>query len=231
METISGWQVYVTPAGPQAHLEPGGAGVPVAQVNTLRHELLVWHRGDEGRHAVPLPVLLRVLELAGYIVVHGESAASSVAPLASIAPAEVITVLRGIAGVARLGRDRLRRPDGGAAQTLAGIALALEQTSGDASGVLPMFIDDGTVITCDGIAGGADSTDGEPNRLTLRISRLGQPDRVVQYRRVTPEADDLLTQLRAEHQRFIDPSPGELEAAAAAVAQRLGLQAPGGQPS
>lgn len=48
-------------------------------------------------------------------------------------------------------------------------------------GVLPADLDDGSSMIVDSIAGGADSTDGQPNRVTIRISRPGEDDLVVRY--------------------------------------------------
>jgi len=40
--------------------------------------------------------------------------------------------------------------------------------------LLPMFIDDGSCIVCDSMAGGANSTRGMPNELTLQYERPGK---------------------------------------------------------
>lgn len=48
-------------------------------------------------------------------------------------------------------------------------------------GVLPLYIDDGTLIDCVSISGGADSTNGVPNQLTIAIKRPDGSEQQVRY--------------------------------------------------
>lgn len=54
---------------------------------------------------------------------------------------------------------------------------------GDANGVLPITYDDGSRIIVDAIAGGRDSTDGEPNWLILRFCDPDGKSHTRRYRR------------------------------------------------
>lgn len=64
----------------------------------------------------------------------------------------------------------------------------VEGPASDGTGVLPLELSDGTLITCDSMAGGANATDGEPNELTLRIATAQQPDRLIRYVRAPAPA-------------------------------------------
>ncbi len=92
-----------------------------------------------------------------------------------------------------------------------GLTVTREGPASDGLGVLPLELDDGTVITCDAISGGADSTAGEPNRLTLRIvpgdAQPGAHDLVIRYVREAAVAD-AMAEVRATAQDWRDLRDG-----------------------
>lgn len=60
-----------------------------------------------------------------------------------------------------------------------------------------------TQILCTGISGGQDSTDGEPNHVSLAIKRPGEDDKLVRYRRLVKSMCQL-----CNGQGFLSPDMG-----------------------
>lgn len=115
---------------------------------------------------------------------------------------------RGIINVVRQKPAGMDQPaDEDVAQALSALLDYIdEQERVYEGGVLPLRIDDGTVINCASISGGADSTNGEPNRLTIAIRQPDGSEQHVQYIR-NKAIEDAVAKERGEIVKLIERSP------------------------